>query len=133
MRNHLLAKHAQDWITSCDKLGIPIKANAAHLAAEEIRGNTSPALPYSRENFVDAIVEFIVGDDQVLSLYCFHGSVSYFMQSINVIESPRLRKLFRTLKADLKESDIPGRTTISNRIKEMYDEYLEELEEQMKV
>jgi hypothetical protein len=52
---------------------------------------------------------------------------------MNIIESPRLRAIFKMLKTDLKDSDIPGRTTLSNRIKEMFDEYLDVLETDMKV
>ena len=55
------------------------------------------------------------------------------MQSINVIESPRLRKIFLLLRQELKESDIPGRTTIRNRIEKAYEDYLKQLEEEMAV
>jgi hypothetical protein len=37
------------------------------------------------------------------------------------------------LKADLTESDIPGRTTLSTRILEMFEEYLDVLETEMRV
>ena len=55
------------------------------------------------------------------------------MQSINVIESPQLRKIFLLLRQELKESDIPGRTTIRNRIEKAYEDYLKQLEEEMAV
>jgi DNA-binding protein Fis len=55
------------------------------------------------------------------------------MQSINVIESPRLRKIFLLLRQELKESDIPGRTMIRNRIEKAYEDYLKQLEEEMAV
>ena len=37
------------------------------------------------------------------------------------------------LRKELKESDIPGRTTIRNRIEKIYTQHLEELTEEMKV
>ena len=37
------------------------------------------------------------------------------------------------LRKELKESDIPGRTTIRNRIEKIYAQHLEELTEEMKV
>jgi hypothetical protein len=37
------------------------------------------------------------------------------------------------LKPDLKESDIPGRTTLHDRILEILEEHLDSLEEEMKV
>ena len=55
------------------------------------------------------------------------------MQSINVIESPRLRKIFLLLRQELKESDIPGRTMIRSRIEKAYEDYLKQLEEEMAV
>jgi hypothetical protein len=55
------------------------------------------------------------------------------MQSINVIESPRLRKLFLLLREELKDSDIPGRTTIRKHIEKTYQDHLKQLEEDMTV
>jgi len=37
------------------------------------------------------------------------------------------------LRQELKESDIPGRTTIRNRIDKAYQDYLKQLEEEMMV
>jgi hypothetical protein len=55
------------------------------------------------------------------------------IQSLNVIESPRLRKIFLLLRQELKESDIPGRMAIRNRIQKAYEDYLKQLKEEMKV
>jgi len=41
--------------------------------------------------------------------------------------------IFKMLKPDLKESDIPGRTTLSKRALELLVEYFDELEAEMKV
>jgi hypothetical protein len=54
-------------------------------------------------------------------------------QAINVIESPRLRKIFLLLREELKESDIPSRSTIRNHIEEVFEEHMAELEEEMAV
>lgn len=54
-------------------------------------------------------------------------------QSINVIESPQLRNIFLMLREELRESDIPGRTTIRKRIEEVLDEHLDQLEKDLKV
>lgn len=37
------------------------------------------------------------------------------------------------LRKELKESDIPGRTTICNRVEKSYQDYLKQLEEDMGV
>jgi len=52
---------------------------------------------------------------------------------LNVIESPHLRRIFLLLRQDLKDSDIPHRTTIRNHVKEIWDEHLKGLEEEIKV
>ncbi|KAH9920264.1 hypothetical protein B0H21DRAFT_668206, partial [Amylocystis lapponica] len=78
LRRHLYERHADDWISRCDQLHIPITAKEAQPAVADYRrrqgqNNTStshsgqPVLrrPFSNEAFVDAIIEFIVADDQV--------------------------------------------------------------------
>ena len=68
---HLYGDHVKDWVTSCESLKIPITATAA-LAAISKFHNELVATPleaeqpqYSKEAFIDAIVDFVVGDDQV--------------------------------------------------------------------
>jgi hypothetical protein len=76
------------WVEGCDQLKIPIKAKEAAkfvdtycVRKHQKIGNTSNSepgkrKPFSQEAFVDAIVEFIVGDDQVgFSLLTFFKSV----------------------------------------------------------
>ncbi|KAJ7278309.1 hypothetical protein C8J57DRAFT_1465460 [Mycena rebaudengoi] len=70
---------------------------------------------FLHEAFVNALVEFIVGDHQ----------------SINVIENENLREIFLMLREDLKDSDIPHRTTIRTRILQLFDEYLDRLQEEL--
>lgn len=56
-----------------------------------------------------------------------------FDQSLNIVESPRLHKVFLLLKKELKKSDIPTHRTIRNHIMDMFSEYLEKLGQDMKV
>jgi hypothetical protein len=44
-----------------------------------------------------------------------------------------LKKIFLLLRQELKESDIPGRTTIHKKIEKAYQDYLKQLEEEMAV
>ena len=75
LRNHLIHRHGTLWVQGCDRLKIPIKTDAGLAAAERVRGtlpgehprSKTPARPFSNAAFVDAIVEFIVGDDLVVS------------------------------------------------------------------
>ena len=71
MRKHLYSVHLDEWVTTCDQLHIPINSNAA---AEHVRNFRKEPAPtsleserpeYSKEAFIDAIVDFVVGDDQV--------------------------------------------------------------------
>lgn len=55
------------------------------------------------------------------------------IQAINIVESPRFRKLLLLLRQELKESDIPGRTTIRNRISDAFQVNLKELQETLQV
>jgi hypothetical protein len=79
LRKHLFETHLDAWISGCDELSIKILAKEAQPAVEGYRRQkgqtyTSPESdstkrkPYSKEAFVDAIIEFIAGDDQVRSV-----------------------------------------------------------------
>ncbi|KAJ7463230.1 hypothetical protein FB451DRAFT_463925, partial [Mycena latifolia] len=128
LRKHLYENHLDAWVEGCDKLKITIKAKEAIKHVEEYRNrkqHTTGTAPnpkpetkrtaFSQEAFVDAIVEFIVGDDQ----------------SINVVENKELRAIFLMLRSELQDSDIPHRTKIRKRIIEVWDEYLDTLQREM--
>ena len=76
---HLFTDHIEKWITSCEKLHISITAAAAVEAIRLFRKEPattsleSERPKYSKEAFIDAVVDFIVGDDQV----CFYLFVFY--------------------------------------------------------
>jgi hypothetical protein len=55
------------------------------------------------------------------------------LQSMNVVESPQLRAIFLMLRSELRESDIPHRTLIRERILQVWDEHLDLLEAEMAV
>jgi hypothetical protein len=44
-----------------------------------------------------------------------------------------LKKVFLLLRQELKESDIPGRTTLRTKIDKAYQDYLKKLKEEMAV
>lgn len=83
LRKHLYEHHLDVWVAGCDQLKILIKAKEAKPFVDDYRarkehttaGASDPKpeekrTEFSQEAFVDAIVEFIVGDDQVcLSLF----------------------------------------------------------------
>jgi hypothetical protein len=71
LRKHLYNDHLEQWVSSCDSLGVKITAQAALPFVKKFRQEPadtpleSEHPPYSKEAFVEAILEFIVGDDQV--------------------------------------------------------------------
>ena len=75
MRKHLFSDHIEKWITSCEKLNIPVTAAAAVEAIRKFRKEPattsleSERPQYSKEAFKDALVDFIVGDDQACLFY----------------------------------------------------------------
>ncbi|KAF8956711.1 hypothetical protein BDZ97DRAFT_1614520, partial [Flammula alnicola] len=117
------------WVDACDKLDILIHTpqslklameyrerrdgHTHHKTGDSITEETRAA--FSKEAFVDALTDFIIADDQ----------------SINVIESPRLRAIFLMLREELKDRDIPHRTILRARIVERFDEHLKSLESEM--
>ena len=71
LRKHLFSDHIEEWSTACDSLKIPV---IAPIAVEAIRKFCNEPIStqleaerpeYSKEAFIDAIVDFVVGDDQV--------------------------------------------------------------------
>ena len=76
LRTHLCNEHLGPWVDGCDKFKIPIVAKTFQDRVDEYRKangriharQEDPTLPtraYSREAFIDAIVEWIIADDQV--------------------------------------------------------------------
>jgi hypothetical protein len=54
----------------CNKLGIQIKSLVVQGTIDEQGESVHPRRPFSNENFVDALVEFIVRDDMVRTHFC---------------------------------------------------------------
>ncbi|TFK31690.1 hypothetical protein BDQ12DRAFT_618437, partial [Crucibulum laeve] len=76
-----------------------------------------PIPDFSNENFVDAIIRFIVDDNQ----------------SLNVIENEHLRIIFLMLCKELKDSDIPHQSHLRARILETWKAHVKTLSSEMKV
>ena len=82
MRKHLFSEHIDDWVTACDDLKIPITATTAMEAVQKICQEPpatqleSERPEYSKEAFIDALVDFIVGDDLVCHKFYFILKIS---------------------------------------------------------
>jgi len=79
LRKHLFNDHIKKWITSCENLNISITAAAALEAIRKFRKEPattsleSERTQYSKEAFIDALVDFVVGDDQVCFFILFYN------------------------------------------------------------
>lgn len=60
---------------------------------------------------------------------CIHLYLA--IQSINVIESPHLRRIFLMLREDLLDSDIPHSKTIRERLLQVWESHLKTLSTDM--
>lgn len=56
-----------------------------------------------------------------------------FFQSLNVVESPELRRIFLMLREELHDLDIPHRSKMRDRIMEVYMEHLAMLKSDLEV
>ena len=61
------------------------------------------------------------------------SNLSNLAQSIKIVESPHLQKVFLLLREELHEADIPGRAALRNCIMNRFSENIEMLPEDMKV
>ena len=77
LRKHLYLQHLDEWVKSCADLNILITAKAAVEAIEKSGGivlREAEKLQFSKDAFTDALMEFVVGDDQV-SITVLHHSL----------------------------------------------------------
>lgn len=85
-RTHLSKIHIARWVDSCDQLKIPISGDDFQPLVEEYRSqrdnrskictensNIEERLAFSAEAFLDAIMDFVVGDDQVRLNYLYNS------------------------------------------------------------
>ncbi|KAG2039798.1 hypothetical protein BDR03DRAFT_1008793 [Suillus americanus] len=109
--------HGDVWIAACDTFQITIDAKGAQAVVMRYRarqaeargstvGSSDAARSSSHEAFVDALIELFVAEDL----------------SFNLIESPHLQALIKMLHEELSDFDIPHRTTLQNRLSEVFTE-----------
>jgi hypothetical protein len=121
IRTHLARKHGKEWrkivvmekLKGWDRIGCD---------SENASGNRPTREQFTREGFLERLGRWIAVDDQVSpSLFysqTFHKWTS--LKSVNVVETQELRDLLLYLNVDLKDSDIPHRTKITQVIFESY-------------
>ncbi|TFK18325.1 hypothetical protein FA15DRAFT_603484, partial [Coprinopsis marcescibilis] len=115
------------WVKGYDDHKIPITAKEAKECVAGYRAcqgqgsaqDDTPAMPipeFSDETFINALVNFIVANDQ----------------SLNVVESVFFCQLLLLLCSKLLDKDIPHRTSVRNHIEACWKEYLAQLSGELK-
>lgn len=92
LRNHLATEHLEEWVDSCGQFNIKISGKEAkvlvanlwqrcgeHVQEPAVPGEWQGRQPYSNEAFIDAIVAWIVGDDQVRLVLLLLGNTAYII------------------------------------------------------
>ena len=70
LRAHLLNRHAQEWVEACQEQNIALRGKEGEEALARVSGvsvnrQAEVRAPFTQDNFLDALVQFIVGTDQV--------------------------------------------------------------------
>jgi hypothetical protein len=77
LRRHLYSFHEKEWVAECKQHNITIKLPRG-LSLTEETSQEHPSRPlYSKERFMDALVNFIVVTDQVFYFILFYF-ISYY-------------------------------------------------------
>lgn len=88
---------------------------------------------FSPQEFIRALVRFIVADDQVsFDDIVFHHTLSH-LQSIRVVECPEFRYLCMLLRESLVDADIPCRDKMRKAILKHWRNSFEELKQDLSV
>lgn len=79
IRKHLSDYHLADWINACNRLKIAITGTTVLTKVAEYRRTQAGVLSsdadglhieFSKEAFIEAVVEWIIANDQVRKYYC---------------------------------------------------------------
>ena len=80
-------------------------------------GPNAPRTPFSAGQLLNAMVNFIVANNQVSSMTCQYYTTNHIVfESINVVECCEFRDLLLLLREDLIDKDIPHCTKIRESI-----------------
>jgi hypothetical protein len=78
LHGHLLKDHAEEWVQRCQEKNIQPRGKEGEEALAQVAGHpvdhrAEARVPFTLDNFLDGIVQFIVATDQVFfsSFYLF--------------------------------------------------------------
>jgi hypothetical protein len=85
LRNHLLKCHAEEWVKACQQDNVVLRGEQGKAAVAKVSGvlvghQAEARIPFTQDNFIDALVQFIVATDQVF--IHFLGFIDLFFANL---------------------------------------------------
>ena len=76
LRSHLFKHHMEEWVKECQRLKINLRGKEgeepiARTTGLPIECQATACIPFTQDNFLDGLVQFIVATDQVFLFYHF--------------------------------------------------------------
>jgi hypothetical protein len=76
LRSHLLTHHAEEWVQECQQQNIALRGKGGEEALAKVTGvpvdhQAEARVPFTQENFLDGLVQFVVATDQVFLFFSF--------------------------------------------------------------
>jgi hypothetical protein len=80
---HLLKHHMEEWVKECQKLKIELRGKEGKEAIARFTGvpverQAEARTPFTQDNFLDSLVQFIVATDQVFFSPLFFSLFNFF-------------------------------------------------------
>ena len=74
LQAHLLKNHVQEWVMECQRLNIDLRGKEGEEALAKFTGlpiqhQAEVCIPFSQGSFLDGLVQFIVGTNQVFFFF----------------------------------------------------------------
>jgi len=91
-------------------------------------GSTRHREDFSLDGFYKPLLKWIAVDDQVGRRHFFNNSGAHWCKAPNVVDCPELRDLLLLLSADLRDADIPHRSTLTKLIIDNFQKEYEKLQ-----
>jgi hypothetical protein len=76
LRFHLLSHHVEEWVQECQQKNIALRGKEGEEALAKVTGvpvdrQAEAQVPFTQDNFLDGLVQFIVATDQVFFFFSF--------------------------------------------------------------
>ncbi|KAH9159457.1 hypothetical protein EDB89DRAFT_1183790 [Lactarius sanguifluus] len=95
LRAHLLKHHAEEWVAECQSLKIGLRGKEGEEAIARVTGvpverQAERRTPFTQDNFLDGLVQFIVATDQVFFFFYFFSLFNFFFKGCDDCRQTRV-------------------------------------------